>query len=167
MDNVQRLILINQYRILGEISRAQKQECDQAIAALEGGYEEEVNALIHRISLNIVTAGQCHEVKAILNMYRHMQLSIMELNSEDATLAREDEWVHFKGFDATEEPDQYGYASYLLEKCGQWREIYDPVRGLNAGIRTLDKYRAMLEVYETFDQVEKLSMMQLKDLSEA
>jgi hypothetical protein len=87
------------------------------------------------------------ETAKIMTMCRVLENSIAELSDHDREQIPERQRRVFEGFDGNEEP-HYGVAVMLLEQLNRYREFQD--RDLNSHHNTLEKYRAMREV---FDQV--------------
>lgn len=55
------------------------------------------------------------------------------------------EHVEFRGFDANNEPDHFGIATFLVQRMDRFSEFYE--RDLNSHAPSLDAYRRMLQCF--------------------
>ena len=140
MDQVQRLILINQYRILDLLEGTQERENSEsklAITALQHGFVREMNSLLDEAAWPILSKEGCDEVIDILNLYRQIEFSLQKLPDAEATALRGLPWVEFSGFDGNEESDYFAYARYLLEDEGKFGELFELNNSVNSHHSTL------------------------------
>lgn len=166
MDNVTRLILINQYRILAATDPDDRETWLDRVKVFEHGYESEMNSIVNDIS-PVVTTRQCEFVHRVLQMYERIEDSV----DEAKTAAPEVEglpWLSFHGFDGNNESEYMGFATYLLRD----RKLYSWTRfaakgSWNSHMPVVAKYGRMLALCEGFETSESLSADQLRALSEA
>lgn len=104
-----------------EISKA---EADDAITALRNGYPLDMQHLIDAEVMDEMPVAVCEEVRSILEMYRHINNSLIRLPQDAQDRVRESRWFPFRGFDGNDETEHYSYVTYLLEGRGLWRESH-------------------------------------------
>lgn len=134
LTDAEKIILTNQYEILKGIYPRRKDEFELISSALQIGYEEDFEQLIGHFDAPL-ESGVYREVRNILEMFR-------ALGPEETS------GVRFAGFDGNEEIDHYGYARFLLEDRGLWRESRPSDGDYNTHYPVLTEYREMLEEWE-------------------
>jgi hypothetical protein len=134
LTEAEKLILTNQYEVLKGIYPRRKDEFDLISSALQNGYEEDFKQLIGHFEAPL-EAGVYREVRNVLEMFR-------ALGPEETS------GVRFAGFDGNEEIDHYGYARFLLEDRGLWKESRPSDANYNTHYPVLSEYREMLEEWE-------------------
>lgn len=143
MDNLQLLILKNQYEILARLEPNNKTH-HLALKAIDQGFEFEIAQLVEAAAREPVSAEICTEVRSILDMYRNLQNSLRKADEQSELLEK----ALFPGFDGNEETGHFSYASYLLEDLGLWQGLTGREEGTwNSHHPTIDGYRRMLDVY--------------------
>lgn len=85
------------------------------------------------------------ETAEILDMCRVVEGSINQLSPEELEAIPEHDRKVFVGFDGNHDR-HYGVARMFIQHLGRWEEFKD--RGLNSHGPSLERYRAMLPVYE-------------------
>lgn len=140
----ERWILSNQYKTLQAISETN--DYDQAIEALESGFEFEYDSLCAQIVEDTLTEDECVEVIHIMSMYSAIKDSYNALTDNSGI----EKWaVKFHGFDGNNEGAQLGYALYLL-KDGKFTNL-DRGDNFNSHAPMLSSYRRMLAVWKRMD----------------
>jgi len=142
----ERLILANQFKILSIIDEDNSdghKYCEDIVThGYEGFYDELYTGIYNPTPQEI-----CTETFDILDMYRGIENSVAGLNESDKKKL-DLERIEFKGFDANND-SHYGFMSFLVERADR----YDEYKGkyINSHTAsTLDKYRRMLKVFNTF-----------------
>ena len=142
-----RLMLFNQYLILGKLYPEDAKNYANLREALSSGYVLEYGRLVGPI-LDEFSEGECREVYDILEMHRDLHFS-----HERAGIAADE--VRFHGFDGNHETDQMAYTRYLLENQGLYEELH--MNTYNSHSRSLPRYRAMLREWRTIRKRKELS----------
>ncbi|MNJ53208.1 hypothetical protein D3C77_485880 [compost metagenome] len=142
MDNLQLLILKNQYEILSSLE-PKNREYQNAITAIDSGFMLEIEQLIEQAVVEPVSVAVCKEVRNILDMFRNMQTSLRECEADEDLM----EAILFPGFDGNEESAHYSYALYLLEDRGLWQGLENCEQTWNSHRPMLHTYRMMLDEY--------------------
>lgn len=148
MDKVTRLLLLNQYRLLGATKAIPSKDADDAVKALQQGFALDIEHLIETEVWGEFSSDSCQEVRDILNMYRIIHNSIRRMDAEVQSRLHELPWAVFEGFDGNNETEHYAYTQYLLKDRGLWAELYTQDMSLNTHSETLHKYRTMLSVFK-------------------
>lgn len=144
MDQLQRLILKNQYEILALLD-PENRDHELALKAIDSGYELEIHSLIENASIEPVSVAICKEVRSILDMFRNLQNSLRGNEASDELIRSS----MFPGFDGNEESAHHSYALYLLEDKGLWKGLENRENTWNSHHPTLDGYRSMLAEFES------------------
>lgn len=168
MDKVQRLILINQYRILSLLDEDNRDGFDKVIKALESGYEAEISNLVSDSAYGWLDKQECYFVGDVLDMYAHIEDSIGQMGPGEAAKAAKLPWIDFKGFDGNNEAAYMGYVHYLIVEDGRWAYTkFGKQKTFNSHMPSIDKYRSMVEVHGSFERGNALTLEQLEALSKA
>jgi len=141
LTKIERLILFNQYRILGKLDPDDARASDEACKILESGYTLEYETLASHIDTE-VSEEQCREVRDVLDMYRALKIAYRDLPA--GTLTAGD--ATFLGFDGNEETEQFAYATFLIEMQDKWGESKQDPR--NSHWPVLSRYRTMLRSWK-------------------
>jgi uncharacterized protein YfbU (UPF0304 family) len=142
----ERLTLANQFKILSIIDKDNAEEHKYREDIVTHGYEGFYDELYTGI-YDPTPEEVCSETFDILDMYRGIEGAVARLQESDKkTLDLEK--IEFKGFDANNDR-HYGFMHFLTDRAGR----YDEHKGkyINSHTAsTLDKYRRMLTVFNTF-----------------
>jgi uncharacterized protein YfbU (UPF0304 family) len=133
-----RILLVNQYRILKALEPANANDYDQTIEILERGYAFEYGSLSENFSEEF-SDSDCNEVVSVLNMYRMMKNAYRKMDDKTGIDASD---LEFRGFDGNEESRQHGYAEFLINTRGGWIELQR--EDLNTARPMRERYRHML-----------------------
>lgn len=135
-----RLILINQYRILEKLEPEGASEYLKLITILADGYELHYPELFSGVYSDTMSEDECREVIDILIFFTALQDSYKDLDDKDGI----DEYrIQFHGFDGNEESSQEGYLKYLVEMDKKFEHVVK--RGeYNSHSESLPLYRTML-----------------------
>jgi hypothetical protein len=142
----ERLLLINQYRILAELRPSEAASHAVAIEVLERGYEGLYPRVFGDLSDPPMSPGECRPVIETLEMFRVLQASCSQLGRDVEIDPRA---VTFAGFDAAEEPRQHHLASLLMRTEERFRALgRQRLDGIvPAGLET---YRRMLSRFRWY-----------------
>lgn len=130
---VERMILINQFRILERLYPDDGYEVKRKI--LENGYTLNYKWLM-LMDEEEMPEEDCRFVFDVLDMFR-------AIHNSDGN-------IPFKGFDGNYEPDFYGYASFLIMDEKKYQELvnYSDYPDVNSHTPMADKYRRMLTIWK-------------------
>ena len=143
LDKKERVILINQYRILAALNPEEKSRYMELIEVLENGYEIFYSMVDQWVSEEMPEA-ECKFVLDILNLYRTIEDK--KRTTQDQNLV-EHHYSYFRGFDGNEETEYMAFARFLIETQGKFQEQEQYLLkndNLNSHFPMKEKYRAML-----------------------
>ena len=146
----------------------QEYDYDNLIKALQYGFELHYSDVLECLFDEELSADQCREVLDILEMYRGIIYSYINLKREGKQGTLTDEDVKFEGFDGNNETKQMSYTDYFIKDLDRYSEIEELSHGYyNSHRQMLPKYRAMLvkwEEYKTLPNRYLMNEQQIKDL---
>ncbi len=160
LDEAQRLLLINQYRILEALDPEQLHSYRRARVILEGGFAAHYTDLPVFESLLSLSQEECIEVQKILEMFEAIQEALAR--SEDEHL-KTTSGLTFDGFAGNDERVQMLYTEFLKREGG-WENVGHPVKAYHPH-PSLPRYRRLLAVWNTFDAPAHLQDEQLQELA--
>jgi len=157
---VERLILRNQFEILGKLSPKEAKWYDLHIEALDNAYEHDYPNMFKVLSREPFTRDQSREVIDILDMYRHLQFSFSQLKNPKKLKASD---VGFPGFDGNHETEvQYmAYAAYLVKDDHFGMVKLENKNSFNSHREMLERYRRMLPAWKMMKRDSDLSEDQI------
>lgn len=149
LSMAERAILINQFKILSEITQDYDAYKDE-IRILSSGYEslyEEIDGIS-----GFLPEDECRFVYDILFLYYKMKLSKVKdrldsLPQIDGRTDLRDVEPKFPGFDGNGEPGLYGFASFLINDRGEFPEHKHYLNSHGPHLN----YRAMLVESSKYD----------------
>lgn len=142
LTRVERWMLVNQYRILERVDPENREDHETCRMALEAGYELSYETCATSIDEKGLSAEECKEVLAILDMFRALRHSMEELTDKTGIDLRA---VQFDGFDGNNETKQFLYATFFCSRYNRFPEL--DVR--NSHGPSLGGYRSMRRVWES------------------
>lgn len=147
LSKKERLMLINQYRILSILNPDGASSYNVRIKMLENGYSLHYDEMVSWID-DGMSREQCQEIIDILEMYRCLWHSYKKLRDKKG-ISKKD--VRFPGFDAVEEEKELNYAEYVLYDLKRYREFHQRRRLPNHDSYKvmLGQYRAMMSVWKS------------------
>lgn len=150
MDKVQKLILINQYKILSLLDPNEKEDYDKRIDALVSGYTLNQEWHIGWIG-DDHPVDDCKFVLDVLDMFDRIKFSI---ETKKITGIPKDYRTKFRGFDGNDQFECWcmGYARYLFEHENRFTYLIDDKKfDFNSHMPTARLYESMLEKYRKYD----------------
>lgn len=143
----QRLILINQYKILEKLYPEEEETYSQHREILEEGYTLHYNDLIQVISEDI-PENLLREVLDILDMYRGLYFAVA---SREKSPEYKDKQIYFPGFDGNEEIEHLKYTLFFIFKLDRYDELkkINSYSSYNTHCNTLGQYRKMLSKWKS------------------
>ncbi len=146
LSRAERLILINQSRILEHLEPGSKETLQLQREALEQGYELEYFTYADALISDPLPESECDLVSNILQMCWILQKRLAEF--DDLPESRHLHVVENVGFDGNHESAHMGYARFLVEKYGKFKGITTE-DAFNSHAPRLSIYRKLLSRYET------------------
>ena len=161
---VERLILMNQYRILDLLEGSVDERHAQYHEALKEGYELHYNWIADGMDEGL-SAAECSEVLDILDMFRAIK-NAMSKHAVDSSLAR---FAEFGGFDGNNESAQMAYVRYFCLGIGRFGDLVDEDFPFNSHMPMLPRYRRMRNKWLSLSLEERydLSQSQLESVLSA
>jgi|HubBroStandDraft_2_1064218.scaffolds.fasta_scaffold01583_4 uncharacterized protein YfbU (UPF0304 family) len=143
---VERLQLINQFRILEKLYPEQAEDYEESRDIIANGYTIQYGEVFSEV-FEEMSMDECKYVFDVLDLHRTLINSYQAL-SDKKGLTPED--VRFRGFDGNNETKRYAFAVHL-QKLGKWQETL--TGGLNSHSQsTMSRYLLMLERFEPIKQ---------------
>lgn len=165
INESERLILLNQYKILSVLNPEEADTYEINMEILERGYKLHYNELNQMLSSEI-PEEETSEVLDILNMYRLLFYSVKGY-ADKGDPDFKNKHIVFPGFDGNNEATQLGYAKFFLHKMQRFEELrhQGEFPSYNTHCMTLHIYRKMLIKINTFGQhLRELSKDQIKEV---
>jgi uncharacterized protein YfbU (UPF0304 family) len=161
IEEKDRLLLVNQYRILASLNKEDEKYYQEKIEILENGYEKLYQNLFENFSSEPLSAKDCNFVMDVLEMYgTGMTLSFNNLQTKSITK----EEIRFPGFNTNEEFKYYSFTLFWLETLDRYAEIQEISNGNYRGIgENVNKYELMIEKWKSFGKYH-LTEEQIKEL---
>lgn len=147
-----RVILINQYRLLAALYKDEEAHYRELIGILENGYEIFYSMIDEWISDDMPTE-EGKFVLDILELYR--AIDDLKRSSKNRELA-DHHFSFFRGFDGNNETEYMGFCRFLIEEQGKFQEqqqYFLKNDHLNSHMPMIDKYKRMLEVAATVPDI--------------
>jgi uncharacterized protein YfbU (UPF0304 family) len=114
---VERLELINQFRILGKLYPEHGEDYAESREIIAHGYTIQYEEVFKQV-FEEMDIEQCKYVFDVLDMYRMLIQSYDALTDKKGLKPGD---VRFRGFDGNNESDRYAFAGHLQEQ-GKWPE---------------------------------------------
>lgn len=155
LTKIERLTLINQFKILEALYEDEADYYKNHRTALEEGFELHYEWIFEYLSEEEMSSEECREVIDILNMYRALNFSYIRL--KDKSLIDEDR-LKFDGFDGNNETKQLIYVRYFLRDLNRFEELHDKIsHDYNSHSRMLPEYREMLDRWSDLNKKTNLT----------
>lgn len=148
ISDTERVILLNQYKILEKLDSDNKEEYQNLQEVLENGYELEYRYKFSYILDSKMSESDCEFVQNILYLYDMLNNSYEQLEDKTDIDLKD---LKFKGFDGNNESQYMGYLKYLVEVDGKYTYLFDKdkkKRYYNTHCQVIPRYESMLERFE-------------------
>lgn len=154
LSQIERLLLINQFKILERLYPDEYETCSNNRKALENGYE--LNYSWFLPSDDVMSDEECMEVIEILNMYRAIYFSSDNISDKELS---QNYLLKFQGFDGNEEFKQYSYTMYLIIDHNRYKELKYGIEfpDFNSGSLMMPTYRKMVEFWRTHGKPQQMN----------
>ena len=144
LNRFERLLLMNQYRILSLLDQSKADHYDKLRDALEGGYVASYRDDLFAGMRDGLSAEQCAFVVEIMHMYDALQRSYDALDDKQGI---EEERTKFPGFESDYELAHLGYARFVVEREGRFGHLKSVRADFISHTPMLDRYRRMYDVW--------------------
>lgn len=143
----------------------QDYDYDNMIKALQYGFEYHYSDVFDCLFDEVLSYDGCREVLDILEMYRGIIYSFINLKREGKLKTLTESDVRFPGFDGNNEAKQMSYADYFIKDLGRYDEIEKISQGYyNSHSPKLAKYKAMLVKWRSLDNRYQMEEQQIQEL---
>jgi len=148
LNKFERLLLMNQYRILSLLDQSNADHYNKLRDALENGYVASYQDDLFAGILDGLSVEQCTFVREVMNMYDALQRSYDALDEKQGI---EEERTKFPGFDSDYELEHLGYARFVVEREGRFSRLKPFSADFISHTPMLDRYRRMYDVWKLAD----------------
>lgn len=151
LTQTERLILLNQYRILSILDPNEKDAYEESISVLQNGYEKHYERLHPGLNTSIVTAEQSSFVHQSLSMFDRLENAI-----DDGKFLLSDglkSKIRFVGFSENYEPEYYSYANFVIHLQKSFQRYKD--LPLNSHVPMKDQYASVLSRWNQLPQSDR------------
>ncbi|MEO5914333.1 MAG: YfbU family protein [Luteolibacter sp.] len=161
-----RIILINQYRILAKLEPNESERLEELIEILENGYRLFYSMIDEWIS-DDMPEDRSILVLDILGIYRIIE-DHKRLVSSQAVM--EHSFHFFPGFDGNNESEYLSFSRFLIEKQGKFTEQKPYLKrndNLNSHLPMVPKYRKMVNAWKSMGSAYHLTEQQILSILDA
>ncbi|MDX7931357.1 YfbU family protein [Acinetobacter baumannii] len=148
----ERLILINQYKILASLESDNAKYYNELIQILENGYQIFYSSIDQWLESEM-TIEDSRFVLEILDLYR--SLEDLKRRTQDQNLL-DHPYSIFKGFDGNNESEYISFTRFLIDVQGKFQEqkkyLFENDH-LNSHMPMVSKYKKMLEKSKSFPDI--------------
>jgi hypothetical protein len=147
LSKVERLILANQFQLLSveENDYYSKETCKNYSTILLEGYEFLYDDIFSGMD-EIVSSEKCRFVLDVLNMYRTISNSYLELSKKGTDLTERD--IAFKGFDGNNETGEYSFLRFFIKDYNRFEDLEEnEFMEFNSHWPSIEKYEKRLDIY--------------------
>ena len=162
MTAIQRLILANQYKLLGLLDPDNTQKYKRAETIVKGGFELELKELSH--DFTEITEQECQIVLDTLEMYKALHVSYNNLEDKSCVTPHR---LQFVGYCAIREKKYLNYLRFISGVEGKYQEFMQCAHGCDSQTPMWDKYSKMLDVWHAFPHGYHLSMQEIQNILNA
>lgn len=151
-----RILLINQYKILAALNKDEESHYLELIEVLERGYEIFYSLVDEWVSEDM-PEDEGRFVLNVLDLYRAIE-DVKRITKDERLLKHD--YSFFKGFDGNNETEHMAFCRFLIETQGKFQE-QRPYKlrndNLNSHMPMIEKYQRMLDVAAGFASTLKMS----------
>jgi hypothetical protein len=141
LTKLERLVLINQFRILEKLYPQEAPDLSVHRLALEGGFELQYSVMFESFGTGL-DSKQCKFVLDVLDMYRAMRRAHANLSVDERASITESD-LRFEGFDGNNEPGYWAYTRYFICDLGR----FDEFRPVTDSFGSFNSHQQMLHIY--------------------
>lgn len=146
LDKKDRLILINQYKILEKLYPDDMNMYKNHRIALEDGFELNYNWLFEELDEEL-SEEKCKEIFAILSMFRAIYNSSKNIPKEELNNLKA---LKFQGVNVEYEYKEFAYINYIINELDRFEELKygNKLTDFNSRVPMLEKYKHMLDFWK-------------------
>ncbi len=166
LNKKDRVLLINQYRLLAALYKEEEAHYRELIGILENGYEIFYSMIDEWVSDDMPTE-EGKFVLNILDLYRAIE--DLKRSSKNRELT-DHHYSFFRGFDGNHETEHMGFCRFLIEEQGKFQEqqqYFLKNDHLNSHMPMIGKYKRMLEIAATVPSVWEMEVKDALKILEA
>jgi uncharacterized protein YfbU (UPF0304 family) len=145
LNKFERLLLMNQYRILSLLDQSNADHYDKLRDALENGYVTSYQDDLFAGIRDGLSVEQSAFVLEVMSMYDALQRSYDALDDRQGI---EEERTKFPGFDSDFELAHVGYARFVVEREGRFSHLKPASADFISHTPMVDQYRRMTDVWK-------------------
>ncbi|MDU8925072.1 YfbU family protein [Pasteurellaceae bacterium LIM206] len=164
MSITQRLILANQYKLMGLLDPTNAQKYQRLERIVKGGFALELKELDKEFSN--ISEEECRIVLDTLEMYNALQVSYNNLPDNDKS-ALNPHRLQFVGYCAVREKKYLDYLRFITSVEGKYQEFMHCEHGCDSQTPMWDKYIKMLDVWRACPHEYHLSMAEIQNILNA
>lgn len=162
MTSTQRLILANQYKLMGLLEPANAAKYQRLETIVKGGFALELKELDKEFS--DLSEIECRTVWDTLEMYHALQVSYEKLADKSDLSERR---LQFPGYCAVREKKYLNYLRFITSTEGKYNEFMACEHGCDSQTPMWDKYLKMLDTWRACPHEYHLSMAEIKNILNA
>jgi uncharacterized protein YfbU (UPF0304 family) len=150
LTKAERWMLINQCEMLKlmKSDRWQPEEMDRCITVLQNGYEDWYDECLEQVA-DPLPKDVCQLVYDVLEIYQAIE-TYKKKHPEDKEIGKRRD-ADFPGFNGNTECEYMGFAIFLIDSMGRYKEIANANHGgdYNSPSAMVPKYRNMTSIWNT------------------
>lgn len=162
MTSTQRLILANQYRLMGLLDPNNLTKYQRLEAIVRGGFGLELKELDKDFS--DISETECRIVLDTLEMYQALQVSYNNLVDKSALTPHR---LQFAGYCAVREKKYLNYLRFITGVEKKYQDFMRCEHGCDAQTPMWDKYLKMLNIWNSCPHGYHLSMAEIQKIINA
>jgi uncharacterized protein YfbU (UPF0304 family) len=162
MSYAQRLMLVNQYKIMSLLEPDNAERFRRYQTIIERGYGLQMHELTKDFSE--LSEENCRTIIDIMEMYHALHISWSNLKDNAAL---EERRLAFLGFDAATEAHYLGYVRFIVHTEGRYTQFDSGTHGFNAQTPMWEKYQRMLTLWQTCPRQYHLSVNEIAQVINA
>ena len=145
LNKFERLLLMNQYRILSLLDQSNQDHYDKLREELENGYVASYQDDLFAGIRDGLSVEQSAFVVEVMSMYEALQRCYDALDDKQGI---EEERTKFPGFDSDFELAHLGYARFVVEREGRFSALKPASADFISHTPMVDQYRRMTDVWK-------------------
>ena len=148
LSDAERLILINQYRILAILDPKEKDYYEQGCEAMEEGYSQLYEEFLPHLEKPLLDEAY-HLVWDILDVYRSIDL--YKRSHPDDTEVATHRHATFVGFDGNNETEYLALTRFIIKDMGRYDEQASlGADDFNSHWPMIQQYQDMVEIWKSY-----------------
>ncbi|MFZ7305882.1 YfbU family protein [Avibacterium avium] len=162
MTSTQRLILANQYKLMGLLDPNNAAKYARLETIVKGGFGLELKELDKEFSN--LSEQECQTVRDTLEMYHALHVSYSNLGDTTTVTPHR---LQFAGYCAVREKKYLNYLRFITTTEGKYPEFMQCEYGCDSQTPMWDKYIKMLEAWRSCPHEYHLSMAEIQKILNA